>query len=137
MLIISFVSTCLSANTRNTQRNTILLFCIPKNSCCVSLDGLQTDSVSLTWEKVLDYTCFCVSSASETFLVSAAIDIYLSYKERLRSGIVGIKKDDAVALFHSMIQSRPLPTIVDFSRLFSGIAKTKQHDLVLGLSKQG
>ncbi|CAG7867024.1 unnamed protein product, partial [Brassica rapa] len=58
------------------------------------------------------------------------------YKERLRSGIVDIKKDEAVALFQTMIVSRPLPTVIDFSKLFSGIAKTKQYDLVLALCKQ-
>ena len=60
----------------------------------------------------------------------------LSYKEKLRSGLFSIKKDDAVALFQSMIQSRPLPTGIDFNRLFSGIARTKQYDLVLALCNQ-
>ncbi|CAH8382357.1 unnamed protein product [Eruca vesicaria subsp. sativa] len=59
-----------------------------------------------------------------------------SYKERLRSGIIGIKKDDAVALFQTMIESRPLPTVIDFSRLFSAVARTKQYDLVLDLCRQ-
>ncbi|KAF3570554.1 hypothetical protein F2Q69_00060762 [Brassica cretica] len=63
-------------------------------------------------------------------------DRNLSYKERLTSGIVGIKKDDAVHLFHSMLRSRPLPTVIDFNKLFSAVAKTKQHSLVLSLSKQ-
>ncbi|KAF2588133.1 hypothetical protein F2Q70_00041782 [Brassica cretica] len=63
-------------------------------------------------------------------------DRNLSYKERLRNGIVGIKKDDAVALFQSMIQSRPLPTVIDFNRLFTALARTKQYDLVLDLCKQ-
>ncbi|CDY15972.1 BnaC08g41510D [Brassica napus] len=45
-------------------------------------------------------------------------DRNLSYKEKLRSGIVGIKKDDAVTLFQTMTGSRPLPTLVDFSKLF-------------------
>ncbi|CAN6907893.1 unnamed protein product [Brassica oleracea] len=57
----------------------------------------------------------------------------LSYKERLRNGIVGIKKDDAVALFQTMIESRPRPTVIDFNRLLSGLARTKQYDLVLAL----
>ncbi|KAL0757713.1 hypothetical protein Bca101_095381 [Brassica carinata] len=60
-------------------------------------------------------------------------DRNLSYKEKLRSGIVGIKKDDAVALFQTMTGSRPLPTLVDFSRFFSAVARTKQYDLVLAL----
>lgn len=61
----------------------------------------------------------------------------VSYKERLRSGLVGIKKEDAVDLFESMVRCRhPLPTLVDFSRLFSGIARTKQYDLVLHLCKK-
>ena len=47
-----------------------------------------------------------------------------SYKERLRSGLVNPKKDDAVALFQSMIQSRPLPTVIDFNRLFGLVSKT-------------
>nr|VDD58999.1 unnamed protein product [Brassica oleracea] len=60
----------------------------------------------------------------------------LSYKEKLRSGLFSIKKDDAVALFQSMILSRPFPTVIDFNRLFSGIARTKQYDLVLALCNQ-
>ncbi|KAL0797733.1 hypothetical protein Bca101_052907 [Brassica carinata] len=60
----------------------------------------------------------------------------LSYKEILRSGIGGIKKDDAVHLFQSMLRSRPLPNVTDFNKLFSGVAKTKQYDLVLSLCKQ-
>nr|VDD57740.1 unnamed protein product [Brassica oleracea] len=66
---------------------------------------------------------------------SVLSDGRVSYKERLRSGIVGIKKDDAVSLFQSMIMSRPLPTIIDFNRLFSEVARTKQYDLVLHLCK--
>ncbi|KAH0903909.1 hypothetical protein HID58_043412, partial [Brassica napus] len=38
-------------------------------------------------------------------------DRNLSYIEKLRSGLVDIKKDDAVSLFQSMIRSRPLPTL--------------------------
>ena len=41
-------------------------------------------------------------------------DRNLSYIEKLRSGLVDIKKDDAVSLFQSMIRSRPLPTVIDF-----------------------
>ncbi|WZZ11195.1 hypothetical protein YC2023_097116 [Brassica napus] len=63
-------------------------------------------------------------------------DRNLSYKERLTSGIAGINKDDAVHLFKSMLRSRPLPTVTDFNKLFSTVAKTKQHSLVLSLSKQ-
>ncbi|CAF2076421.1 BnaC01g43620D [Brassica napus] len=65
------------------------------------------------------------------FLFSSAFSVLsdsrVSYKERLlTSGIVGIKKDDAVSLFQSMIQSRPLPTIIDFNRLLSEVSRTKQ-----------
>jgi pentatricopeptide repeat protein len=67
---------------------------------------------------------------------SAFSDRNLSYRERLRSGLVDIKADDAIDLFRDMIHSRPLPTVIDFSRLFSAIAKTKQYDLVLALCKQ-
>ena len=59
-----------------------------------------------------------------------------SYREMLRSGLVDIKKDDAISIFQSMIRSRPLPTVIDFTRLFSAVAKTKWYDLVLGLVKQ-
>ncbi|KAF8104830.1 hypothetical protein N665_0166s0016 [Sinapis alba] len=68
--------------------------------------------------------------------LSSSSNRKLSYRERLRSGIADIKKDDAVELFQSMIRSRPLPTIIDFGRLFSAVAKTKQYDLVLSLCKQ-
>ncbi|KAG7591452.1 Pentatricopeptide repeat [Arabidopsis thaliana x Arabidopsis arenosa] len=63
-------------------------------------------------------------------------DRNLSYRERLRSGIVDIKKDDAIDLFQDMIGSRPLPSLVDFSKLFSAVARTKQYNLVLDLCKQ-
>ncbi|CAA7016312.1 unnamed protein product [Microthlaspi erraticum] len=53
-------------------------------------------------------------------------DRNLSYRERLRSGLVDIKADDAVTLFQSMLRSRPLPSVIDFNKLFSGIAKTKR-----------
>jgi len=55
----------------------------------------------------------------------------VSYRERLRSGIVDIKEDDAVDLFQEMTRSRPRPRLIDFSRLFSVVARTKQYDLVL------
>ncbi|WZZ82154.1 hypothetical protein YC2023_102726 [Brassica napus] len=45
-------------------------------------------------------------------------------------------KVDAVVLFQTMIESRPLPTVIDFNRLFSAVARTKQYDLVLALCKQ-
>ena len=68
--------------------------------------------------------------------IGSSSDRNLSYREKLRSGLVDIKKDDAVDLFQSMIQSRPLPMVIDFNRLFGSVAKTKQHDLVLALCKQ-
>ncbi|XP_019090833.1 PREDICTED: pentatricopeptide repeat-containing protein At1g12300, mitochondrial-like [Camelina sativa] len=63
-------------------------------------------------------------------------DRNLSYRERLRSGLADIKAEDAVDLFQPMIRSRPLPTVIDLNRLFSAVARTKQYDLVLALSKQ-
>ncbi|CAH8388885.1 unnamed protein product [Eruca vesicaria subsp. sativa] len=60
----------------------------------------------------------------------------VSYKERLRIGIVDNKKDDVVELFKSMLLSRPLPSIIHFSRLFSALAKTRQYELVLSLCQQ-
>ncbi|CAN6980641.1 unnamed protein product [Brassica rapa subsp. trilocularis] len=63
----------------------------------------------------------CIPLHRKAFALVSSSDRNFSYKEKLRSGLVDIKKDDAVALF----QSRPLPTVVDFSRLFSGIARTK------------
>ena len=77
-------------------------------------------------------TLFLSERASSTLSKGKKV----SYKERLRSGVVDIKKEDAVELFQSMIVSRPLPTIIHFSRLFSALAKTRQYDLVLSLCKQ-
>ncbi|CDY26585.1 BnaA09g46920D [Brassica napus] len=30
-----------------------------------------------------------------------------------------------------MLRSRPLPTVIDFNRLFGLVAKTKQYDLLI------
>ena len=70
----------------------------------------------------------CLLSSCKRDL-SGGSDRKICYREKLTSGIVGIKKDGAVALFQSMIVSRPPPKVMDFNRLFTGIAKTKQFDL--------
>ena len=73
---------------------------------------------------------------SERAFSTLGIGKKVSYRERLRIGVVDIKKDDAVDLFQSMVQSRRRPSIVDFGRLFGAVAKTRQDDLVLSLCKQ-
>ncbi|CDY26590.1 BnaA09g46870D [Brassica napus] len=57
---------------------------------------------------------------------SGTTDVKVCFRERLRNGLINIKKDDAVDLFQSMITSRPLPTLIDFSRLL-GLALTQPH----------
>ncbi|XP_010456672.1 PREDICTED: pentatricopeptide repeat-containing protein At1g12620-like [Camelina sativa] len=69
-------------------------------------------------------------------VISSVSDGKVSYRKRLRNGITDIKADDAVDLFQDMIRSRPLPAVIDFNRLFGVVARTKQYDLVLALSKQ-
>ncbi|CAA7039194.1 unnamed protein product [Microthlaspi erraticum] len=54
---------------------------------------------------------------------AAAIEISLT--ERLRSGLVDIKADDAVELFQSMLRSRPLPSVIDFNNCLVALPKQK------------
>ncbi|KAL0732643.1 hypothetical protein Bca4012_008852 [Brassica carinata] len=75
------------------------------------------------------YEFFC----ERGFSSGVSSDRYLSYGEKLRSGLVDIKRDDAVDLFRSMIRSCPLSTVIDFNRLFSAVARTKEYDLVFNL----
>ncbi|CAH2038058.1 unnamed protein product [Thlaspi arvense] len=93
---------------------------------------LETGTLGST----LFYSPYVFLSCCERAFSGLSSDSNLSYKDRLRSGLVDIKADDAVELFQSMIWSRPVPTVIEFNRLFSGVAKTKQYDLVLGLCKQ-
>ncbi|KAJ4889831.1 Pentatricopeptide repeat-containing protein [Raphanus sativus] len=79
-----------------------------------------------------EFLCFVCERAFS----GSSSDRNLCYRDKLSIGLVNIKKDDAVALFQSMVRCRPLLTVIDFSKLFSGIAKTKQYDLVLDLCKR-
>jgi len=47
-----------------------------------------------------------------------------------------LKLDDVVALFSDMAQSRPLPSIVEFSKLLSAIAKMNKFDLVISFGEK-
>ncbi|CAA7034180.1 unnamed protein product [Microthlaspi erraticum] len=59
------------------------------------------------------------------------------YREKIRGGFLnGIKLDDAIGLFSEMVKSRPLPSIIDFNKLLSAIAKMKKYDVVISLGEQ-
>jgi len=59
------------------------------------------------------------------------------YREKLsRNGLTELKLDDAVALFGEMVKSRPLPSIVEFNKLLSAIAKMNKFDLVISLGER-
>jgi leucine-rich PPR motif-containing protein len=55
------------------------------------------------------------------------------YRERLRNELHCIKFDDAFSLFCEMLQSRPIPSIVDFTRVLTVIAKMNKFDIVIYL----
>ncbi|CAA7031943.1 unnamed protein product [Microthlaspi erraticum] len=59
------------------------------------------------------------------------------YRERLRNGFLrSIKFDDAFNLFCEMLRSRPLPSIVDFTRVLTAIAKMNKYDIVIYLCQK-
>ncbi|CAF2039395.1 BnaA09g12140D [Brassica napus] len=59
-------------------------------------------------------------------------------RERLATASLhSINFDDALSLFCEMLHSRPLPTILDFTRVLTAIAKTnKHHDAVVYLCRK-
>uniref|UniRef100_A0A1J3K5B7 Pentatricopeptide repeat-containing protein, mitochondrial n=1 Tax=Noccaea caerulescens TaxID=107243 RepID=A0A1J3K5B7_NOCCA len=59
------------------------------------------------------------------------------YREKIRGGFLqDVKLDDAIGLFGEMVKSRPFPSIIEFSKLLSAIAKMKKHDVVISLGEQ-
>jgi len=59
------------------------------------------------------------------------------YRENLsRKVLQDLKLDDAIGLFGDMVKSRPLPSIVEFNKLLSAVAKMKKFDLVISLGEQ-
>lgn len=44
--------------------------------------------------------------------------------------------DDAVALFSDMVKSRPFPSIIEFSKLLSAIAKLNKYGVVISLGEK-
>ncbi|KAF5962186.1 hypothetical protein HYC85_003395 [Camellia sinensis] len=46
------------------------------------------------------------------------------------------KLDDALSLFHRMVQMQPLPPVIHFNQLLSGIAKMKHYSSVISLFKE-
>ncbi|CAA7029777.1 unnamed protein product [Microthlaspi erraticum] len=59
------------------------------------------------------------------------------YREKLRNGLLqDLKLEDAVDLFSEMAQSRPFPSIVDFNKLLTAIAKMKKYGVVISLGEQ-
>uniref|UniRef100_M4EG13 Pentacotripeptide-repeat region of PRORP domain-containing protein n=1 Tax=Brassica campestris TaxID=3711 RepID=M4EG13_BRACM len=63
---------------------------------------------------------------------------FSGYRERLATASLhSINFDDALSLFCEMLHSRPLPTILDFTRVLTAIAKTnKHHDAVVYLCRK-
>ncbi|XP_010431724.1 PREDICTED: pentatricopeptide repeat-containing protein At1g63070, mitochondrial-like [Camelina sativa] len=59
------------------------------------------------------------------------------YRERLsKTRLSDLKLDDAVGLFSVMVQSRPRPSITEFCKLLSAIAKMKRFDVAISLGEQ-
>ncbi|CAL9237697.1 unnamed protein product [Arabidopsis halleri] len=57
-----------------------------------------------------------------------------NYRQKLsRNALLDLKLDDVVALFNEMVISRPFPSIIEFSKLLSAIAKMKKFDVVISL----
>ncbi|XP_019056241.1 PREDICTED: pentatricopeptide repeat-containing protein At1g12300, mitochondrial-like [Tarenaya hassleriana] len=63
-------------------------------------------------------------------------DRNMSYRDRLRCGVHDCHAEYAVDLFDQMVQSRPVPSIVDFTKLLSAIMKMKRYDVVISLCKK-
>ncbi|XP_019056240.1 PREDICTED: pentatricopeptide repeat-containing protein At1g62914, mitochondrial-like [Tarenaya hassleriana] len=63
-------------------------------------------------------------------------DRNMSYRDRLRCGVHDCHAEYAVDLFDQMVQSRPVPSIVDFTKLLSAIMKMKRYDVVIFLCKK-
>ncbi|XP_019058161.1 PREDICTED: pentatricopeptide repeat-containing protein At1g12300, mitochondrial-like isoform X2 [Tarenaya hassleriana] len=66
---------------------------------------------------------------------SGVRDSDMSFRERLRCGFADSNVHEAVALFHQMVRSRPLPSIIDFNMLLSAIAKMKRGLRIFGFWK--
>ncbi|EOA34195.1 hypothetical protein CARUB_v10021704mg [Capsella rubella] len=58
------------------------------------------------------------------------------YREILRNGLRDIKLDDAIGFFDEMVQSRPFPSIFEFSELLSTVAKMNKFDVVISLGEK-
>ncbi|CAL9237731.1 unnamed protein product [Arabidopsis halleri] len=58
------------------------------------------------------------------------------YREVLRYGLSDINLDDAIVLFSEMVKSRPFPSIIEFNKLLSAIAKMNKFDVVISLGEQ-
>ncbi|KAL0456587.1 UNVERIFIED_CONTAM: putative pentatricopeptide repeat-containing protein, mitochondrial [Sesamum latifolium] len=54
----------------------------------------------------------------------------------IRRGISANKLDDAVFLFRQMVRMRPQPSVVQFTKLLSIIAKMKQYRVALNLFEE-
>ena len=75
----------------------------------------------------------CGSGCWERSFASASGD----YREILRNRLSDIiKVDDAVDLFGDMVKSRPFPSIVEFNKLLSAVAKMNKFELVISLGEQ-
>ncbi|KAL1187659.1 Pentatricopeptide repeat-containing protein [Cardamine amara subsp. amara] len=71
-----------------------------------------------------------------SFWVRAFSGLSHEYRGILRNGLRDIKLENAVDLFSEMVQSRPFPSIIEFNKLLSAIAKMKKFDLVISLAEQ-
>lgn len=127
--------TCYRAKTNNSSEDMMMI----RSSIALNLKALRLVQPHLLETGTLRSDLLCSLSG---FLSSCERDLSgisngkVCFRERLRSGIVDIKEDDAVDLFEEMVGSRPRPTLVNFSRLFSAVARTKQFNLVLDFCRQ-
>ncbi|KAK7314770.1 hypothetical protein VNO77_33298 [Canavalia gladiata] len=44
--------------------------------------------------------------------------------------------DDAVSLFNSMLHKRPIPPVFEFNQILGSLAKTKNYNIAISLSKR-
>ncbi|KAF2537621.1 hypothetical protein F2Q68_00019448 [Brassica cretica] len=59
------------------------------------------------------------------------------YRDKLRNGFLeDIKIEDAVGLFSEMVKSPPFPSIIEFSKLLTAIAKSNKFDVVISLGEK-
>jgi len=96
--------------------------------------------VSFNARNFYDYCrSFSATSANTTNsgrdVVESPNQFLQSVRDRCRSGSLS-NLDVALPLFHRMLRTNPLPSIVDFNHLLGAIARMKHHSTVISLIKE-